>query len=245
MLKFFRNIRRRLLRESRFTRYLIYAIGEIILVVIGILIALQVNNWNETRKLNIAEQGYLNSLREDVNKDIQAQDSIITILKNNLKSLKALEEELKKIDTDPNYEKALFSFVGGMGFPDFISNDHTLETLKSSGNIEVISNKNLRRRILDYRDQVEVYDRNQIALGELLINFVTESNIFNLNALTDKALRDRLSFRNIAEAKVTTFINQIITYRVITEDLVDRLEKLRIKARQISETISKSENNAK
>ena len=50
MIKFFRNIRQNLLRENRFTRYLIYAIGEIILVVIGILIALQINNWNENRK---------------------------------------------------------------------------------------------------------------------------------------------------------------------------------------------------
>ena len=52
MIKFFRKIRQRLLTENKFSKYLIYAIGEIILVVIGILIALQINNWNENRKLN-------------------------------------------------------------------------------------------------------------------------------------------------------------------------------------------------
>lgn len=50
MLSFFRKIRQKLLSQNRVTQYLAYAIGEIILVVIGILIALQVNNWNENRK---------------------------------------------------------------------------------------------------------------------------------------------------------------------------------------------------
>jgi len=51
MIKFFRKIRQNLLSESKFSQYLIYAIGEIVLVVIGILIALQINNWNEEKKL--------------------------------------------------------------------------------------------------------------------------------------------------------------------------------------------------
>ena len=50
MIKFFRKIRQKLLSENKFSRYLIYAIGEIVLVVFGILIALQINNWNEKQK---------------------------------------------------------------------------------------------------------------------------------------------------------------------------------------------------
>jgi len=52
MIKIFRNIRKSVVNEGRTTNYLKYAIGEIVLVVIGILIALQINNWNEQRKLN-------------------------------------------------------------------------------------------------------------------------------------------------------------------------------------------------
>jgi len=51
MLKFFRNIRQNLLSENKIGKYLLYALGEILLVMIGILLALQVNNWNETKKL--------------------------------------------------------------------------------------------------------------------------------------------------------------------------------------------------
>ena len=50
MIKFFKKIRQKLLSENQFSKYLIYAVGEIILVVIGILIALQINNWNEEDK---------------------------------------------------------------------------------------------------------------------------------------------------------------------------------------------------
>ncbi|GLU45473.1 hypothetical protein Musp01_30970 [Muricauda sp. NBRC 101325] len=51
MIKFFRNIRKTLLNEGKTSKYLKYAVGEIILVVIGILIALHINNWNENRKI--------------------------------------------------------------------------------------------------------------------------------------------------------------------------------------------------
>ena len=62
MIKFFRKIRQNLLLEGKTSRYIKYAIGEIVLVVIGILIALQINNWNENRKDTIEEQAILESL---------------------------------------------------------------------------------------------------------------------------------------------------------------------------------------
>lgn len=65
MIKFFRKIRKKLLSESKLSVYLVYAFGEIILVVIGILIALQINNLNEQRKQNNLEQGYLLALKKE------------------------------------------------------------------------------------------------------------------------------------------------------------------------------------
>ncbi len=66
MTKFFRNIRQNLLTENKFTKYLIYAIGEIVLVVLGILIALTINNWNEQRKVNQQELLLVKQLKLDV-----------------------------------------------------------------------------------------------------------------------------------------------------------------------------------
>ena len=72
MIKFFRKIRQNLLSENKFSKYLIYAIGEIILVVIGILIALQINNWNESEK----NQVVLNNSKERPGCEAYALDSL-------------------------------------------------------------------------------------------------------------------------------------------------------------------------
>jgi hypothetical protein len=68
MIKFFRKIRQRLLTENKFSKYLIYAIGEIILVVIGILIALSINNWNDYRKERNEEKIVLVALLQEFKK---------------------------------------------------------------------------------------------------------------------------------------------------------------------------------
>ena len=69
MIKFFRKIRQNLLSEGKTGKYLKYAVGEIVLVVIGILIALSINNWNESNKLKKEETLYLKRLKIDLEKD--------------------------------------------------------------------------------------------------------------------------------------------------------------------------------
>ncbi|WP_445732221.1 DUF6090 family protein [Mariniflexile sp.] len=76
MIKIFRNIRKNLLAEGKTSKYLKYAIGEIVLVVIGILIALQINNWNENRKTDLKIKGSLEALRSDL-----IQDTLLIIEK--------------------------------------------------------------------------------------------------------------------------------------------------------------------
>ena len=73
MIKFFRKIRQKLLSENKFSKYLIYAIGEIILVMIGILLALQVNNWNEERKQKQKEIVNLIAIKEDLEHDLKTE----------------------------------------------------------------------------------------------------------------------------------------------------------------------------
>ena len=71
MIKFFRHIRKNLLMENKTSKYFKYAIGEIVLVVIGILIALQINNWNENRKQAIAEKEFYKGIKDDLQQDLE------------------------------------------------------------------------------------------------------------------------------------------------------------------------------
>lgn len=105
MIKFFRHIRQQLLAEGKTGRYLKYAIGEIVLVVIGILIALQINNWNEDRKMQIAQKRLLINLYDDL-----TADSII--LHENKQHMLAIIENHKQLHA---YRKSLLA-------PDSINN---------------------------------------------------------------------------------------------------------------------------
>jgi len=79
MIKIFRRIRQKLLREYKISKYLIYAIGEIILVVFGILIALQINNWNEWRKENDVEQDYLIALKQEIEYNLSGLEQVMNV----------------------------------------------------------------------------------------------------------------------------------------------------------------------
>ena len=77
MIKFFRKIRYDLIVTNKTAKYFKYAIGEIVLVVIGILIALSINNWNEDRKSRKQEVKYLKNLQTDIGLELQNNDSLI------------------------------------------------------------------------------------------------------------------------------------------------------------------------
>ena len=90
MIRGFATIRRRLLAENRFTRYLAYAAGEIVLVVVGILIALQINNWNDARKDRAREISYMRNIREDVSANIREMDEYLATREESIAAAKRI-----------------------------------------------------------------------------------------------------------------------------------------------------------
>src|SRR5210317_1909147 len=95
MIKFFRTIRQNLLNQGKTSKYLKYAIGEIILVVIGILIALNINNWNEEQKERLLEKEAFNSLLISLSSDLENQINFnIRILKFNIESINYIKQLL-------------------------------------------------------------------------------------------------------------------------------------------------------
>ena len=98
MIKFFRKIRQQLLSENKFSKYLIYAIGEIFLVVIGILIALQINTWNQSKITLAKEQIYLKSLKNEFESNLKLLESEI---QSNYDNRKAAIQIANYIDDTP------------------------------------------------------------------------------------------------------------------------------------------------
>ncbi len=98
MIKFFRHIRQNLIMVNKTSKYLKYAIGEIILVVIGILIALQINNWNEARKERIKEVNLLKEINRDFTYNLE---ELLSLKENHTNAQKACTE-LQKFINNPN-----------------------------------------------------------------------------------------------------------------------------------------------
>ena len=183
MIKLFRNIRKNLLAEGKTSRYLKYAIGEIILVVIGILIALQVSNWNKQNEDRKLEKRYISELMLDLQQDsIFISESIQrsyeqTVSKNKLADY--FEGQQFTEDSLVAYFSSQWKPV-----PKFNPITTTLDELKSTGNIRVIQNSSIRRKILEtynyYTTHInnteERYHIQQNALGNRVIS--KEPNIF-------------------------------------------------------------------
>ena len=87
MIKFFRHIRRSLLEQNKMGKYFKYVIGEILLVVIGILIALQISNWNENRENLKKANKYLTEVKHNIETDIRRIDELNVDNTNKNKSL--------------------------------------------------------------------------------------------------------------------------------------------------------------
>ncbi|HKJ48299.1 MAG TPA: DUF6090 family protein [Christiangramia sp.] len=149
MIKFFRNIRRRLLRENRFTRYLIYAIGEIVLVVIGILIALQINNWNEEKKLFQKEERFLKEIKLNL---IQDTIQISNVLESNRAKIKNIMNIMQKMDTKYSVtERRMALDIPKIAeFALFSQNNTAYSNLLDSESIDLIRDKKLRELLSDY-----------------------------------------------------------------------------------------------
>ena len=95
MIKFFRKIRKELISKMKFSEYLLYAIGEIVLVVIGILIALQINNYSEQKKARSEEKVLLSNLSNDVALDILQIENNTALSRERLQRLDSLVQLLK------------------------------------------------------------------------------------------------------------------------------------------------------
>jgi len=149
MIKFFRQIRQTLLSEGKTGKYLKYAIGEIILVVIGILIALSINNWNTSNQQRKEEKRILISLKNDViNDTIQLRSNIISS-QNRISKIDTVYIALSNTQLYSPSEFLRFAYTLA-GSSEFNVNSGTFDESLSTGSLKYIRNDTLRRNIFEY-----------------------------------------------------------------------------------------------
>ena len=150
MIKFFRHIRKSLLMENKTGKYFTYAIGEIILVVIGILIALQINNWNENRKDRILEHELLSQLQSEFKSNLEQLDQKIRLRDNMLSASLIL---LDYIDNpEKRHKDSIIKYMGRtVTAPTF---DPIVNDIISSGSIRLLQNTHLKEKLSRWTSEI-------------------------------------------------------------------------------------------
>ena len=247
MIKFFRKIRQRLLSENKFSKYLIYAVGEIVLVVIGILIALQINNWNENRKAEINQLKYLNLLKQEALNNIQNLDFELDRIKKSIEGQKKvfqLIDEAKDTLTEVHLSQTLFNaFSKAIGFN---YENNVLTEIKNSGELKNIKNDSLRIFLLALEPRIKILISQEDSYNTLQKNIL---EYINLNG-DMRLIFESVGYSNklgIGKAKVKSkgnmillndsyFKNKLIEYMAINNNLTDELYPSRKK--QFTEIIT-------
>ena len=220
MIKLFKNIRRKLLTENRFNKYLLYAIGEIVLVVIGILIALQINTWSENRKIKTEEKKLITGLIQNIEDDIQ---SLTTVTKGDSITIDANRILLSALKNDsirrnkPLLKQKIYqaAFVSSLKPNQIIFNQ-----IQFSGKLTYILNDSIKTKILSYYDNVSnVLDYQESNLNTIYGLGVGMSDILDYNSVFQNVLPDfarmevdafdnSFFYESIASNRVKEFVNK-------------------------------------
>lgn len=205
MIKFFRKIRMALLHQNEMGKYFKYAIGEILLVVIGILIALQINNWNEERKVNELAKNYKNTIHNDLVKDTIAINSLIKktkLYKKNIgnyfsyiDSLPPSNSNLKKLSD--SLAKTTFFYM--KYFPT--NNSFKQMATTRNGDLLTKEQRDFLLNLLAEQEEIDIIINNQLGVA---INNKDKSDEL---AGTPTNIYEKLKIKNTKERQIQSLIH--------------------------------------
>ena len=210
MIKFFRKIRQQLLSEGKIGKYFKYAIGEIVLVVIGILIALQINNWNEERKqLDIRDAYYL-SIIESFEKDLLKINDYETYLQDIEDNVSAFRLNVKQ---SANYKEAS-RYIDSLNIftRDFDLDASIWKSMVNSGDIGLLD-ENIKSALLEFWNIYDDYKEGNYANSQhywdiLKTIVVANPSNYALSVIKDNKVlsQEAENARNYMEEVNTTLV---------------------------------------
>ena len=209
MIKFFRKIRQGLISDlpagkagSKFSKYLLYAVGEIVLVVIGIFIALQLNLWSENRKLDDVRQGYYHQLLDDLNKDKAYIEETIA----DIDSFRGGYNKYLKTFDEPNLNtNQLLANLFNVEITSLVIgfNTSTIETLENTGDIKLLE-PHVRNKLAEFKRSQDLAVKVSFSNDNNKNNILQEASLL----IGSPTLLERLS----NQPEMTEFIKSEYNY---------------------------------
>jgi hypothetical protein len=207
MLTFFRKIRKSLIESGSARKHALYAVGEILLVVIGILIALQINNWNEGRKAGLKETQLLEELETNLDKNIVSLQRSIDFQNFTIIGIENIITHLQKPNPNPN-DSLLIYYDYITWFEQISVSASSYEALKNNG-FDIIRNKDITNRIIElfevvYPNQIKASDAVSPVYGQVSLQIgIKHKHIINNMLSSDHFTKDDTYFEllNFMERK--------------------------------------------
>ena len=219
MIKFFRKIRQKLLEQNRVSKYLIYALGEIILVVIGILIALQINNWNENRQNKKRINSFIEKLKLQNRNNITKIDENIALFQNKYKTSIRLLSIIGSENTS-SIDAKIDSLIGA-NFSDYHLNLdlNVINEGRENGDLALLPSSKLRQALYNLTtENAAIIERERITNEDLNLLFVPYLNK-NYN------FRNRSPLKNIGKSKLYTNDNfKLLSDQEFENYIISRIE---------------------
>ncbi|QCX38427.1 hypothetical protein FF125_08285 [Aureibaculum algae] len=230
MIKFFRKIRQNLLSEGKTGKYLKYALGEIVLVVIGILIALQINNWNQNRLNRITEIAYLKSIKKEIITNYQFNQSlVINRYPKKIKGLKLAkkfcENEIKVTDTLEFLNNVTYGgvFSNGYNFGTRSSYDELINT----GNLQLIKKDTIKNSIANYYAYTDVVIERAIVHSSNFSNYTSELRPFDSKKPTFISKSDQLEMMECFKSiKFKKLVDLELSYAYKVRDYIKNVNAM-------------------
>jgi hypothetical protein len=237
------------MEQNKTGKYLKYAIGEIILVVIGILIALQINNWNEHRKTRATEIIFLKNIEADLKLNLVSLDAFVISRQEAIKSSKLVINYFNNPNSINLNTFNLHSINVMVWFP-FQQNDNTYQELVNSGQLSIISNKDIKDQMQNMQSSFKtiafvenemqqdfesyLYDPFfsiadvDLAMKNLDAQTEQRSDIPEINAEQVKTLLQNIKFKNgfaLVAYNSELLISEYTNMKETTDKLIELIEK--------------------
>lgn len=245
MIKFFRKIRQNLLIENKTGKYFKYAIGEIVLVVIGILIALQLNNWNEIRKSRLEGLALLENLIVDLESDLAYFESLKQEYNGWLDQIDQVLDNV--LNQDEVIITEINQYSAGRSSMNFLNvNKISFSEMFNSGKNLKFDNTTIVKDIKNYFQYVEtelykLNSDNEIFLNRLLeANGVTGVNTWQRLYHGQNVDQIDWSWRTNANSELyKAFEGNTLYYKLAIEANLKVIDDLEEKSQALIESISK------
>ncbi len=237
MIKFFRKIRQNMIKENKVSKYVLYAIGEIVLVVIGILIAISINNWNEQRIQQHKAAYYLVSIVKDLESNVAFIKTKNTAINNDLKLLEAISHKLTNDATTMDTLIKIATEELDLRANSYTKlNENTYQTLQNTGHIQFIDTW-LQEELQQINFiQNDLYETNEFVTNDYSSTILEFLKYFPGNTI-NKELKQKVYNEFSNAQRISAFSNLIWFKRGMYHSILRRSEILEEKTTKLLDTM--------